>query len=35
MITPDKQNYIIYMREILSNYKTIATANAKSDICYL
>lgn len=35
MNTSDEQNSMIYMRKILNNYKSIATANAKSDVCYL
>lgn len=35
MTISDKQNFIVYIRKILNNYKSKATANAKSDTCYL
>lgn len=35
MTTFDEQNHIIYIRKILNEYKSKATANAKSDTCYL
>lgn len=35
MTTFDEQNHIIYIRKILNDYKSRATANAKSDTCYL